>query len=251
MHRLVVAVITGMTTLMDVTVGSRHILNVKNVHAAGGIKEVVVVAIVAQPVRTNQMMIPGLHLVRHVMPVNTRALVGKLVRHVVPANTRLAVVGRNVEYVMPVNTRPAGRRSVHGAPMVRYRLVKAHHRALHAPLANTIPLLLVKTAMQVNIRPLVRRHVRHVVSVNIRPVVRRNARHVLPANTNTKQANRDVTIATRVMVPRLVHQAKQVVGLVPKVRVLYQEAHARHVLRANTKTKLLKALVNYVLRVNI
>ena len=85
--------------------------------------------------------------------------------------------------------------------MVGYQaLVK--HRAANAPPVNTIPVILVKTAMQA-------------------------------------------------MVPRLVHQAKQVVGIVPKVRFLYQEARARHVLRANTKTNLVKTIVSCVALVDI
>ena len=64
-------------------------------------------------------------------------------------------------------------------------------------------------------------------------------------------AKRDAKIVMQAMVPRRARQAKQVVGLVPKVRVLYQEARAPAVLRAHTKTKLLESSVNYVLRAPI
>ena len=131
----------------------------------------------------------------------------------------------------PVNIRIWARRHVQVVPMVRYQAVGLVFAPDALP-ANTIPVILVRVVPMVGYQALVKHRAANAPPVNTIPVIL-------------------VKTAMQAMVPRLVHQAKRVVGLVPKVRVLYQEAHARHVLRANTKTKLLKAPVNYVPMVDI
>ena len=118
----------------------------------------------------------------------------------------------------------------------------AQHLAPIAPPANTEPVIIYGAQRF----PLIIAWIVHLAGDQT--LAQHRAPNAPPVNTIPVIL---VKTAMQAMVPRLVHQAKRVVGLVPKVRVLYQEAHARHVLRANTKTKLLKALVNYVLRVNI
>jgi hypothetical protein len=224
------------------------IINVGHVNATKGKKEVVVVALIVVLVLTNQVMILGPQLVRNVTPAYMRAMVRWDVRPVPPGFIKRPVAGHHVGHVPPANIRPVVRRDVQSVlPVYIRRLFERRHvqvapmvgdqtvgldRAPDALPANTIPVILVRVVPMVGDQTLAQHH----------------APNAMPANTIPTIL---VTTVMQAMVRRQVHQAKQVVGLVPKARVLYQEAHARHVLRANTKTKLLKALVNYVLRVNI
>lgn len=224
------------------------ILNVVYVHATKGKKEVVVVALIVFLVLTNQVMVLRLHLVHHVMPVNIRTMVRRDVRPVPPGIIKRPKVRRHVGHVTTANIRPVVRRDVRGVlPVYIRRLFKRRHvqvvpvvgyqavglvRVANAPPANTIPVILVRIVGRVLDQTLAQHRAANAPPVNTIPVIL-------------------VKTAMQAMVPRLVHQAKQVVGLVPKVRVLYQEAHAPTVLRANTKTKQLKALVNYVPMVDI
>ena len=224
------------------------IINVEHVHAALGKKEVVVVALIVVLVSTNQVVVLGLHLVRNVTPANIRAMVRRDVRPVPPGIIKRPKVGHHVGHVISANIRPVVRRDVRGVlPVYIRRLFKRRHvqvvpvvgyqtvgldRAPDALPANTIPVILVMVVPMVGYQTLAQHRAANAPPVNTIPVIL-------------------VKTAMQAMVPRLVHQAKQVVGLVPKVRVLYQEASAPAVLRVNTKTRLLKALVNYVLRAHI
>ena len=196
---------------------------------------VLVTEIVPEQAKVLSVLVVGM-IATGAAPVHTPAAI-RLANLAPPENIRVGV-RLDVRIVEPVNIRVGVRLDVRIVEPVNIKTRGANRDA--------------KGVLPVNIKTRrVNRDVRGVLPVNIRVGVRLDVRIVEPVNIKTRGVNRDVKDVMQAMVPRLVHQIKQVVGLVPKVRVLYQEAHAPTVLRANTKTKLLKALVNYVLRVNI